>query len=290
MKITIESLKHYRAQTFHTAPGLTVNSKDEAVDFVNERGYIFFWPIKGILMPSLWVAANGDRPVPDEHDDPGHKTWDWKDSLLGKQRWFYGRALRKRNMMISLDTLPYFYALSPNYGDYREDYLIDYESGQLPLAAKLIYETLLENGPLDTIKLRKQAGLTNRSADSEFNHALDELQTTFRILPVGISDSGAWHYSFIYDIVARHFPDITDRAHPISEHDARQKLISLYLDSVGAVPFAEIRRVFANAPTSWEPARIEKDLKKLEERGEIVQGVALEGDEHPQIATTKLAG
>jgi hypothetical protein len=191
-------------------------------------------------------------------------------------------------MMISLEVLPYFYALSPNYGDPKEDYLIDYEAGRLPLAAKLVYETLLDRGPQDTIALRKNSGLTSRSADTEFNRALDELQTTLRILPIGVSDSGAWHYSFIYDIVAHHFPDIVERAHPIAEHEARQTLLRIYLDSVGAAPFREIKKIFSNTPMKWEIPRIERDLSKMEERGEIFQGVEVEGIKEPCVASARI--
>lgn len=290
MQISTAELNRYRAQTFRTAPGLRLTSPDDAVAYVNQRGYVFFWPIKNVLMPSLWVAAAGDRPVADEHDDPGHITWGWKDSMLGKGRWYYGRALRKRNMMISLKVLPYFYALSPNYGDPNEDYLIDYEAGRLPLACKLIYEALLQRGPLDTITLRKEAALTNRSADSEFNQALEELQTTFRILPVGISEAGAWHYAFIYDIVPRHYPDLIETAHPIAEFEARQKLLAVYLSSVGAAPFKEIQRVFGNSPTSWPVATIERDLRKLEEAGEVIQGITVEGSKDSWFACASLAG
>ncbi len=281
-----EILNQYRAQTFHTRQRLT--SPDEAVDFVNQRGFIFFWPIKNVILPSLWTAAAGDRPVPDEHDDPGHVTWDWKDSLLGKRRWYYARVLRKRNTMISLDLAPYFYALSPNYGDYNEDYLIDYEAGQLPLPAKLIYETILREGPLDTIALRKLAGFTNQGTDAEFNGALDLLQTTFRILPTGVAEAGAWRYAFIYEIVARHYPDLPERAHPISEPEARQKLIAAYLTSVGAVPLKEIHRVFGYAPLNWPTAIIERDLGKMVDRGEIHREVQIEGIKDACVASQAL--
>ncbi len=277
MPLTQEDLNLYRAKTFRTLPGQRLTASSEAVDYVNERGYVFFWPIKNVIMPSLWVAAAGDRPVADEHDDPGHVTWGWKDELLGKRRWYYARVLRKRNTMIALDVVPYFYALSPNYGDYKEDYLIDYEAGQLPLPAKLIYESILKEGPLNTIDLRKLAGLTSRGSDAEFNGALDLLQTTFRILPVGVSDAGAWRYAFIYEIPARHFPDLPERAHPISEPEARQKLIVLYLESVGAVPLKEIHRVFGYAPLNWPSIVIERDLGKMEDRGEIQREVEIEG-------------
>lgn len=276
MPLSQDQLNQYRAQTFRTAPGLRLTSADQAVDFVNQRGYIFFWPIKNVMMPSLWAAVAGDRPVADAHDDPGHVSWNWKDSLLGKRRWFYGRVLRKRNSMISLNILPYFYALSPNYGNYEEDYLIDYEAGSLPLASRLIYEALLKDGPLDTITLRKKAGLTSRASDTEFNHALDNLQTTFRILPTGVADTGAWHYAFIYDIVARHFPDLTERAHPITEPDARQKLIQVYLESLGVAAFKDLQSFFCTQPLSWDPKRLETDLQKMEGRGQLRQSVAIE--------------
>ena len=108
---------------------MKLHNLEQAVEYVNQRGFIFFWPNKNIVMPSLWTAVAGDRPVPDEHDDPGHVTWDWKDKSLGKRLWYYGRVLSNRNAMVSLDLLPFFYALSPNYGSPSEDYLEQYMLG-----------------------------------------------------------------------------------------------------------------------------------------------------------------
>jgi len=277
MKLTSQILCSYRAKTFRTGPGLRLASAEDAVEYVQERGFLLFWPAKELLMPSLWVAAAGDRPVPDEHDDPGHVTWSWKDALLGQRRCYYGRVVRKKNTFVSLDVLPYFYALSPNYGDPQEDYLIDYENGQLTAAARNVYEALLRQGPLDTIAIRKQAGLTSQASNAEFNRALEELQTTFRVLPLGISESGAWHYSFIYDILPRHFPEVIDQAHVITEAQARQKILGLYLNSVGAVGLSEIKRIFTNQPHKWPLMQIERDLSKMEERGEVIRGVECEG-------------
>ena len=79
----------------------------------------------------------GDRPVADAHDDPGHVSWGWKDTLLGQKRVYYARVIKKRNTFLSLEALPYFYALSPNYGSPEEDYLIDYEAGRLTAEARV---------------------------------------------------------------------------------------------------------------------------------------------------------
>ena len=121
---------------------MRLTTSAQALDFVNERGFIYFWPIKGVTLPSLWVATAGDRPVPDNHDDPGNITWDWKDKSLGKKIWYYGKILRRKATFISMEATPYFYALSENYGSPEEDYLLAYEEGRMTQAAKQIYETL----------------------------------------------------------------------------------------------------------------------------------------------------
>jgi hypothetical protein len=51
-ELTKQLLDQYRAQTYQSLPRLRVKTNDEAVDFVNRRGFVFFWPIKGVLLPS----------------------------------------------------------------------------------------------------------------------------------------------------------------------------------------------------------------------------------------------
>ena len=114
-------LRAYRAQTFRTAPGRRLTRKEQAIEFVNERGFCFFWPIKDILLPSLWAAVAGNRAVGDAHDDPGHVTWGWKDSALSERAWYYAKVLRHKSTMVALDVVPCFYALSENFGSPAED-------------------------------------------------------------------------------------------------------------------------------------------------------------------------
>lgn len=281
--IPLARLHAYRNRTFRMEPGTRLTSLDEAVSYINERGFIFFWPYKGYLFPSLWTAVAGDRPVADEHDDPGHVTWGWKDSLLGKRRVYYARVLRKRNTFLSLDLLPYFYALSPNYGSPEEDYLIDYEAGKLTAEARAVYEALLDQGPLDTVALRKAARLTSKSSDTPFNRALEELQVTFRILPVGVAEAGAWNYAFIYDLVPRHYPELIERAHPISEWEARRVLVLYALRSLGAARAVHLQRLFG-----WPTGLFDKAVDKLVQNGELVSNVTVEGSSDPHLALPEL--
>ncbi len=253
-----DRLQEYRSQTFGYAPKYRVKSKDDAIRFVDERGFIYFWPITGVLLPSLWGAVSGDRPVPDEHDDPGHVTWDWKDSLLGKHVWFYGKILRHKATIISMNIAPYFYALTENYGSPEDDYLTIYEQDRMTQEAKAVYEALLDHSPMDTIALRKAAHLTSHDSESRFNRALSDLQADFRIMPVGVVDAGAWHYSFAYDIVARAEPALLEKARYLGEIDARQRLLEVYLRSVGAAQARDISRLF-----QWQLPEIDQAVDRL---------------------------
>ena len=268
--LSFQPILDYRAQTFRTAAGRRITTKEEAIAFVNARGYVYFWPIKEVTLPSLWAAVAGDRPVPDEHDDPGHVTWGWKDEMLGARQWYYAKVLRKRATFISLDTLPHFYALSENYGEPDKDYLLQYQEGRLSWEAKTVYETILNEGALDTVSLRKLARMTTKASDSPFNRALETLQADFKILPVGIAQAGAWKYAFVYECVHRHYPGLLDQARAIRQAEARQHLIELYLRSVGAARVRDITLLFG-----WPANEIAQAVDALVQDGAAQQGVTV---------------
>jgi len=263
--LDLKKLNKYRARTYRLSPFSRVRSARAALDFVNARGFIYFWPIKGIEMPNLWTAAAGNRTVADKHDDPGHITWGWKDNALGKKKWYYAKILRRKATMISLEVAPYFYALSQNYGSPEEDYLLAYEEGRLTQAAKQVYEALLKEGPLHTIDLRNAAKLTN-ARESEFNKALEVLQADFKILPVGVAKAGAWKYAFIYEIVSRHYPDLPEKARFINESEARRKLLELYFESVGAAQERDVHKLFG-----WQKELTTRMIASLVEKGNLVE-------------------
>lgn len=281
--LTQQRLTDYRRDTFRLDPARRLRSKEEAVQFVNERGFIFFWPIKGVLLPNLWTAVAGDRPVADEHDDPGHITWGWKDNLLDKRVWYYARILRRRNSILSLDMLPFFYALSPNYGDPDEDYLLQYEQGLLTQESKLVYEALLKEGPLDSISLRRAARLASPENTSRFNRALGSLQFEFKVLPTGVAEAGAWRYAFIYDLTHRYYPNLVEQAGPISEPAARQELLDVYYRSLGAASRQEAGKLFG-----WRPEDLERTFKTLIDRNILVDQVLLENSTGPVAALAEL--
>lgn len=280
---TIDQISEYRSKTFAYKPGLRLKTKEDAIRYVNQRGYIFFWPITGITLPSLWGAVAGDRPVPNEHDDPGHISWDWKDSLLGKHVWYYGKILRKKATIISMDIAPYFYALTENYGSPEEDYLTIYEQGRMTQEAKAVYEALLAYSPQDTISLRKASRLSSHASSSRFERALTDLQADFKIMPVGVVDAGSWHYSFAYDIVARYEPSLIENARYLGELDARQKILELYFRALGAAQFRDVSKLFG-----WRPRDMDQTIERLEQDGLIHSHRTFEGAQGEWIVLSQL--
>jgi hypothetical protein len=273
VEISQKRLQEYRASIYQYAPGKKLTNIQQAIEFVNKRGFIFFWPKKNVEMPSLWTAVAGNRPVPNEHDDPGNISWKWKDSMLDKKVWYYARLVKHTNTLVSLETAPYFYALTPNFGSPEDDFQEQYQSGVLPLEAKLIFDALIKEGPLDTLSLRKAARLTRKSSDTGFNRALDSLQMDMRCLPVAISDAGRWHYAFVYDLTHRYFPELLEQARFIGENKARQYLLLKYLASVGASSLKSICSLF-----HWPVEMTENCLNTVEQKLGMANQVSLENE------------
>jgi hypothetical protein len=283
--VKAEDIVRRREFNYHRTPERRLRAVEEAQAFVEAVGFCFFWPIKGVELPNLFHAIAGRvRPVPMEHADPDiSKCWGWKDESLDKKRWYYGKLLRRRATLISLGQLPYFYALSENYGA-LDDYLQEYADGLMTAEAKAIYEALLEHGPLDTVRLRREARMSAESAKSRFERGLVELQVGLKVLPVGVAEAGAWRYAFVYEIVQRHFPDLPARARPIGRAEARRALVSRYLDNVVAAERKMIAKVFH--VLKWTSAELNRTIAALLEEG-TVQEMEIEGLKGLQLVSTR---
>jgi len=82
------------------------------------------------------------------------------------------------------------FEISENYGS-LDDPLQEYAERRMTAEAKAVYEAILEHGPLDTVRLQREARLSARSAKSRFDRALTDLQVGLKVLPVGIARAGA---------------------------------------------------------------------------------------------------
>lgn len=286
--ISKEWIEEQRAHIYRRTPDRRIETPQAALAFVDEVGFCHFWPIKGAELPNLFHAIAGRvRPVPHQHDDPDiSKCWRWKDAALERRQWCYGKLLRKRATLVSLEMLPLFYASSENLGD-LDDYLDEYQAGLMTAEAKWVYEALLEHGPLDTIQLRQEAHLASRNAKSRFDRALVELQTGLKVLPIGVARTGRWGYAFIYEILQRHFPELPEQAREIRRSEAQIKLVSRYLGLVVAADRAMVKRIFH--VLRWTPAELERTFSALLDEG-VIQEAQISGFSQPQLVSTGALG
>jgi hypothetical protein len=168
-----------------------------------------------------------------------------------------------------------------------DDYLQEYEDGLMTAEAKAIYEALLEHGPLDTVRLRREARTSAESAKSRFERALVELQVGLKVLPIGVAEAGAWRYAFVYEIVQRHFTDLPAQARPIGRAEARRALVLRYLDNVVAADRKMLAKVFH--VLRWTSRELDRTIAALLEEGAI-QEVKIGGMKGPQLASTCALG
>jgi len=194
MPLNLERIEALRDIRYWRTPEKRVRTEEEALQFIEAVGFCYLFGDRAVEIPTLWGAVTGSRrPLPRTHRDPDiGRTWAWKDSLPARGEIYYGKLLRGKPTLVSLQLLPYFYALSPNYGDV-EDYREQYEEGLLSVEAKNIYEVLLREGAMATSRLRQLAGLSGGGANARrFDRAIVELQMELKIVKVGISDANRW--------------------------------------------------------------------------------------------------
>jgi hypothetical protein len=261
---------------------LRVTTQEQAVEFVNDVGFAFLFPIQAVEMPSLWDAIAG-RKMPTTNKHSGYeieRTWGWKDESLDKKWWYYGKLLRRKATLVSLDFLPNFYALSENFGDYEHDYLEEYRIGAMSSEAKQVYEALLKNGALDTVRLRREARLSSEANKPRFEKALTELQTGLKVLPVGIAPAGAWRYAFIYEILPRWYADVPDRARKIDRAEARAAILDQYLRNVIASPLSNAGRLFG-----WKSIETQQAAERLTAEGRAELAAKVIGIKDLQVVT-----
>lgn len=264
---------HYRR-----LPELAVQTENDAAEFVDEVGFCLLFPVKGVELPTLWEAINGrQRPLPRTHYDHAlNLTWEYKDNLPTSKRLYYGKLIRQKPTMVSLDLLPYFYAMSDNSGDIDE-YLEAYADGKMSEPAKRVYEAILDSGPIPTSVLRWNAGLGGKDNAARFDRAIAELQSSLRIVKTGVSDANRWKYCYVYELLPRWFPEVVQRASQIRSREAMRSLVIAYLRLVLVATPAQIVKLF-----SWPETLVGRVVDSMIEDGTL-RYVTIIGQDKPHL-------
>lgn len=274
--LTFKHVENLRDERYHRKRALKLADEAAIRTFVSETGLCLLFPVNGIEIPNVYQGVAGSRrEVAVSNRDPVISlTWNTKDRALDQRWWHYGKLIKSKATLVSLNLFPSFYALSENFGS-DHDYLLEYEAGTLSADAKNIYEALLKHGKLHAIELKRSSNLYGDALKGKFDKALTELQISLKVMPVGVAQAGAWRYAFIYDIVSRWFPDVPRAAQQISRGDARANILECHLRNVVMATPKEIARVF-----SWKSTDADAAIQTLVERGAASVGCLVKGVEH----------
>ena len=231
--LTRAALEDLRDQTLHRLPHLRVRKEKDALRFIQRVGFCFTFRTFGYTFPCLYVAVCGRRhprwPKHTHHDPAVVLTWELKDTLPAQRLVYYGRLLKGKPTLVSLELFPPFVTLIRD-GRRSGDYLVDYRDGRLSRTAMQIMDTLMEVHPLETGVLRRRAGLGAPAHTRLFEKAMAELQR--KLWVVKVEEIYEPSFSYRWDLLDSWLPDQVREAEGLSRDEAVLRLLKSYLEIV----------------------------------------------------------
>jgi hypothetical protein len=263
--MTRRAVEAWRDRAFRRLPHLRVRGEKTALQFVNEAGFCFTLSDFGLPVASLYVAVCGRRhprrPKHTHHDPEIGLTWDLKDRLPRKRLTYYGKLVKGKPTLVSLDLLPAFCALIRD-GKGSGDYILDYRHGRMSRAAAAILEVLHDAGPLVTPDLRKAVAMHGPGRTADFDRAMAELQRGLWIVKVEEIYDPDFYYR--WDLLDNWLPEPVAASLDLARDEAVRRLAAGYLRSAAASQPRFLAGLFGLAI-----GEIEAALRSLEAAGQV---------------------
>ncbi|MFN0158866.1 MAG: hypothetical protein ACKVRP_12440 [Bacteroidota bacterium] len=271
LSFSFEEIEKWRDKVHRRTPRLAVRTKQQAMAFVNDVGFCFAFKSVNSELPCLWHAATGERhpvlPV-HTHSDPCLSfVWKMKNILPSEMKAYYGKVLKRRPTMISLELFPYFYALAERTGA-KDEYLDEFRRGNVSPIAKSIMDALTDSSPQVTKGLKLATGNHTKADRPRFDKAMAELQAKMYIVKV------AEHYNpftFEWALVHKAYPQQVRAARKVNVEEARVKILERYFRNQFVCSVPDIARLFG-----WDRRSIYQSLGHLVNRGLITANVKID--------------
>jgi len=262
-----------RRANFRQQTRLRIRSVSTALQFVNAVGLCSTFHVFREGLPSLWEAVVG-RPAPrwprrSHHDAGIGLAWHLKDVLPAQRQVYYGKLLKGRPVLVSLDLFPSFYALVRGAQRARH-YIGEYRDGRLSQSAKHIMDSLIRESPQYTRALRAECFMLEPSRTREFERAMAELQQGLWIVKTGERYEPS--FSYRWDLLERWLPDAVAAARRLTRRAALDRLIARYVSAAIYSTPALIARLFAISRSDVEAA-----VARLERAGVVRSAVEIAG-------------
>jgi hypothetical protein len=270
-----EEVERWRDRIHRRTPSLAVGTKAQALAFVNSVGFCFAFKAEHSELPCLWHAASGmrnPRMPRHTHNDPTIAfVWEMKDVLPAEKKIYYGKLLKGRPTMVSVEYLPYFYVLANRTGA-RDEYLQEHRRGRLSTAARRIMDALLDSWPQTTKGLKLATSLHGKSDRPLFDKAIGELQAKMFLVKVAEEYEP---FSFVWAPFNKTYPAEVRRARRISADEARAEILARYFANQLIATVTSTQRLFR-----WTKKEIYHAFGELMQKGVIRSDVLVEGKDH----------
>ncbi len=265
---TLAQIERWRDRTHRTSPRLRIRTRRQAIRFVNDVGFCFLYRITEPGLPSLANALEGSAGGRTPARSPGASSfsWDLRGILPDERDAFCGKILLRRPMLVSMEYLPYFMAMSD-----RRESAIRTQSRKAGLSptAQHILEQLRRKSPQTTQDLRHRLSALTGTGKSAFDLALTELQVRMKIAAL---EDDRRPSSALWALASRKYPVQTRRARGLSIEEARRAILERHFRNQLVLTFADIKRLFR-----WERQEIFQTLGELIRRGIVTPEVQVEG-------------
>jgi len=250
------ALDRWRDEVWHRTPGRKVTDEVSALRYLAEVSCCLAFGGYDVGVPTLWVAACGERapafPKHSHHDAAVGLVWSLKDTLADADVAYYGRLFLRKPSFVARPWLATVVAASPER--------------TLSPAAGAILETLRQTGPLGTEELRQRAGFASRKA---LVAALEEAQGALAVARVEVRYD-PWTY--VWGTFDQRYAADQAEAEQIPQGLARRKLVRLWVRLLGVVSPARLATILG-----WPTRVVEEAVRPLVAEGTLRDDVRIEG-------------
>ncbi len=253
-----------RTELHRRSPRVAVNTKRRALNFIDRVGFCLVFRAEEDELSSLWQAVYGSRaddiPRAQFEKRASAFLWEMKQALPAEGSVYYGKLLVHRPTMISLEFLPYFYALSGRTGD-RDEHVRAALRGELSSMGRRIMDVFRRRSRLSTRQIRQMLQKGGPVGSGSFALAMNELQSKMYIAK---GDEDRRPYSITWVPVRILFAAQVRKARHISSEQARRVILEQHFRNQGVCTLPGIRKVFR-----WSRQEVYQALGDLLRRGII---------------------
>jgi hypothetical protein len=216
-----------------------------AVKYINACGFCMLFAVKNVTLPSLYHAVT-QRTLHREDwvwDKYSSMVWRWKDELPRRRLAYYGKYLRGRGTLISLEQLPNFLAMGHAVAG-PADHARFYRAGRIREDARIVWEALEEHGAMATLELRNACRMDTKAGNKRFKRAILDLQALLIVVHFGAEQETKSWASGRYELTYRVFPKQNEAAQKISVPQAQRNIAAKLLEWQPDAPPVRIARLF----------------------------------------------